>query len=64
MKSSQRKQIGVGSLGGVGKHKTNKKVSMRNIEIGSQRQFGHPSTSKAHLHGGHLHPKHPTKGKG
>ncbi len=32
---SQKKQCGVGSLGGVGKHETNKKVFVWNIEIGS-----------------------------
>ncbi len=63
MKVESKETNGVRSLGRVNRHKVNKRALMQNIEIGFQKQPKHTPTSKAHLHGVHPHPKHPTKGK-
>jgi hypothetical protein len=54
-------QANVESLGEVGMHETNKKVSAQNIEIGSRKQPRCPPTLEANLHSECPHPKHPTK---
>jgi hypothetical protein len=63
MKVESKETSGIGSLGRVKRHKTNKRVFMQNIEIGFRKQPKHTPTLEAHLHGKHPHPKYPTKRK-